>query len=230
MRPDTLDILYEDKAIIVCVKSHGTPVQSKNPGCPDMESMLKTYIAQNTPGSRKPPYLAVIHRLDQPVRGILVFAKTQAAAKSLNKQLQNGGFGKYYAALVDGVPPADEGTLTNYIVKDGRTNTSRICDKSIFGAKSAALRYRTIHPGPPCQLEIQLETGRHHQIRVQLAHIGCPIQGDTKYNTSLSKNSRERQILKLCAYKLTFTHPATGREMSFEINAFPSAHPCGNKK
>ena len=221
MRPDTLDILYEDEAIIVCVKPHGTPVQSKSPGCPDMESMLKTYIARNTPGRRKPPYLAVIHRLDQPVRGILVFAKSPAAARALNKQLQNGGFGKYYTALTDGCPPSDEGILTDYIVKDGRTNTSRICDKSTLGAKSATLRYQIVHPGAPCQLEIQLETGRHHQIRVQLAHIGCPIEGDTKYNPAACKTGGERQILKLCAYKLTFAHPVTGRQMSFEINAFP---------
>lgn len=126
----TLNILYEDPHILVCVKPHGIATQSKSIRYPDMVSLIKNHLAKSS-GSRNPgsaePYLAVIHRLDQPVAGILVFAKTPAAAKALNKQLQNQGFGKYYRALVANTPSTKEGTLENYMVKDARTNTSRIC-------------------------------------------------------------------------------------------------------
>lgn len=126
----TLNILYEDPHILVCVKPHGIATQSKSIRYPDMVSLIKNHLAKSS-GSRNPgsaePYLAVIHRLDQPVAGILVFAKTPAAAKDLNKQLQNQGFGKYYRALVANTPSTKEGTLENYMVKDARTNTSRIC-------------------------------------------------------------------------------------------------------
>ena len=137
----TLNILYEDPHILVCVKPHGIATQSKSIRYPDMVSLIKNHLAKasgtsgksgapksigyRTPGSAE-PYLAVIHRLDQPVAGILVFAKTPAAAKDLNKQLQNLGFGKYYRALVPNTPSTKEGTLENYMVKDARTNTSRI--------------------------------------------------------------------------------------------------------
>lgn len=126
----TLNILYEDPHILVCVKPHGIATQSKSIRYPDMVSLIKNHLAKSS-GSRNPgsaePYLAVIHRLDQPVAGILVFAKTPAAAKDMNKQLQNQGFGKYYRALVANTPSTKEGTLENYMVKDARTNTSRTC-------------------------------------------------------------------------------------------------------
>ena len=134
MQPDTLNILYEDQEILVCVKPSGIATQSRSIGNPDMVSLLKNHIYQNQPAKGE-PYLAVIHRLDQPVTGILVFAKTPAAAKELNRQLQTQGFGKYYRALVDGYPPKEEDTVENYMVKNGKTNTSRICDKNTEGAK-----------------------------------------------------------------------------------------------
>lgn len=217
MKTDTLNILYEDKDIIVCVKPHGLATQSRRIGSPDLESLIKTHIAENS-SSARPPYLAVIHRLDQPVAGILVFAKTPFAAKELNRQLQSDGFGKYYKAEVNGCPSAPEGTLENYMIKDGRTNTSRICDKSTSGAKLARLHYRTISSTPATTLlEIHLDTGRHHQIRVQLAHIGCPIIGDAKYTPAEKNSVKGYQELKLCAYKLTFRHPRTKKTMSFEL-------------
>ena len=142
----TLNILYEDPHILVCVKPHGIATQSKSIRYPDMVSLIKNHLAKasgtsgksgapksigsRTPGSAE-PYLAVIHRLDQPVAGILVFAKTPAAAKDLNKQLQNQGFGKYYRALVTNAPSEKEGTLEDYMVKDARTNTSRICSAKV---------------------------------------------------------------------------------------------------
>lgn len=219
-----LNILYEDNHILVCEKPSGTAVQSKRIGTPDMESILKNHIFQDS-GGQKPPYLAVIHRLDQPVRGILVFAKTPFAARELNRQLTGGSFGKYYRALADGTPPKQEDTLTDYMIKEGRTNLSSICGKDQPGAKIARLTYRIVQAEeqffqnvpetgtPRTELEIRLDTGRHHQIRCQLAHLGCPIAGDAKYNPKASRGT----TICLCAYRLEFEHPKTHKKLVFEL-------------
>lgn len=229
----TLDILYEDTHILVCVKPHGIATQSKRLGTPDMVSLLKNHLSKTRPAGAKggEPYLAVIHRLDQPVRGILVFAKTPFAAKELNRQLTNQNFGKYYRALVDGNPPKDVDNLVDYMVKDARTNTSRICTPETKDAKIARLTYQVVEKGQgifhrgrsfsektpsPMELDIHLDTGRHHQIRVQLAHLGCPIIGDTKYNPNAA-HSRSWQEIQLCAYRLEFLHPKTGKPMHFSL-------------
>lgn len=238
-----LQILYEDAHIIVCFKPHGIATQSRKPGQPDMEHMLLNYLSVSRPkaSSQKTaaPYLAVIHRLDQPVSGILVFAKTAQAAKHLNRQLTTDGFGKHYLAYVDGIPEKDHGILIDYLVKDGRSNSSRICKKDTPGAKQARLSYRILpDPQDLCArvfppdvfaasknagsidsrvlLEICLDTGRHHQIRVQLAHMGCPIVGDTKYNPKAGA-AQGWQTLALCAYKLSFRHPVTNKDLSFHL-------------
>lgn len=229
MNKTNLNILYEDFHIIVCVKPHGIATQSKKIGSPDMVNLLKKHIFQQNPDKGE-PYLAVIHRLDQPVKGILVFAKTPFAAKELNKQLTSQGFGKYYLATVEGELPAEKGTLENYLVKDSRTNLSRVCDKNTPGAKLARLHYRVLNWGQgesnwgrcnlkksPSQIEIQLETGRHHQIRVQFSHIGCPLVGDTKYNQAIL-NEKGWQEIALCAYKLEFIHPKSKKVMHFTVD------------
>lgn len=230
MRPCPLNILYEDTDIIVCVKPHGLATQSKSFRTPDLEKMLLNHIARTAKSSSPSgkPYLAVIHRLDQPVAGILVFAKTSFAAKEFNKQLTSSGFGKHYYALVQGTPSSPSGTLEDYLVKDGRTNTSSVCTKGTKDAKLARLSYeiveRSAFNGFPditsedvSLLEVVLDTGRHHQIRVQLAHMGCPIVGDSKYNPSAAQPeaSKNAQTLCLCAYKLSFTHPRTKKNMTF---------------
>lgn len=218
MNKTILNILYEDSHIIVCVKPHGIATQSKQIGSPDMVNLIKKHIFLNNPDKGE-PYLAVIHRLDQPVKGILVFAKTPFAAKELNKQLTSQEFGKYYLAHVEGELPSEEGTLENYLVKDARTNLSRVCDKNTKDAKLARLSYRvtdTTAKPASTQIEIKLDTGRHHQIRVQFSHIGCPLVGDTKYNKSLI-GKKGWQEIALCAYKLNFKHPKTGKPMNFEI-------------
>lgn len=227
MNTRSIEILYEDSHVLVCIKPHGVPTQSRQASVPDMESLAKNHICQSAPGKGE-PYLAVIHRLDQPVRGILVFAKTPFAAKELNRQLQSQGFGKYYRALTDGHPPKKEGMLEDYLVKDGRTNTSRVCSSTSAGAKLARLHYTVVEQGPflfdasqgedgnRTELDIRLDTGRHHQIRVQLSHMGCPIAGDTKYNPDARKAGGWQDI-RLCAYRLEFTHPKTRRAMTFDL-------------
>ncbi len=238
MRPNSLDILYEDNEIIVCIKPSGTATQSRSIKALDMESLLKNHIARNRALTALPqePYLAVIHRLDQPVQGIMVFAKTPAAAKSLNKELKEGGFGKHYRALVSSPPRKPSGTLENYILENKQNNTSSICQKGTPKARYASLSYKTVlegqqyfkvsqdilspqgaHPSSaPTELDIRLHTGRHHQIRIQLAGIGCPIIGDTKYNPAFFHTSG-RQELKLCSYCLEFTHPKTKKKMLFSL-------------
>lgn len=189
-----------------------------------MVSLLKNHLSSDfkTSSINKTPYLAVIHRLDQPVEGLLVFAKTPAAAKNLNHQLTSSGFGKYYRAIVTGVPNPSEGTLEDYMVKDGRSNTSRICTKETPGAKLARLHYRLEEcysdTKPVTSLiKIKLDTGRHHQIRVQMAHLGFPLAGDRKYNPA--QNPTGTDHLNLCAYRLEFRHPKSGNEMVFELPA-----------
>lgn len=248
MNLQSLNILYEDDHILVCIKPSGTATQCKSIKNPDMVSILKNHIAKNTAseapaakGSVSEPYLAVIHRLDQPVQGIMVFAKTPFAAKELSRQIQTDGFGKYYRALISGRPPKASDTLENYMQKDGKSNTSCICQKEAPGAKLARLSYKTvpenaqyftsnqntqnyqagIDPTAPnvsgfTELDIHLHTGRHHQIRVQLANIGCPIAGDTKYNPQNTESSGWQE-LKLCSYRLEFTHPRTKKSLRFSL-------------
>lgn len=212
------DILYEDDSILVCIKPSGVPVQTRSAATPDMESLLKNHLAKSSP--KKAPYLAVIHRLDQPVKGIMVFAKTPYAAKKLNRQLQDNKFGKFYQAVVCGCLPAAQGTLTDYLVKDGRTNLSRICSKDTPGAKLAELSYSTIKTSPSSGLsvvKIHLKTGRHHQIRVQMAGAGAPLWGDSKYNPQVTPEMKYAPVA-LCAYRLQFCHPKTGKNMEFELD------------
>ena len=217
-----LRVLFEDEHILVCCKPSGIPTQTAKAGTMDMVSLLKNYLYQK---EKKAPYVAVIHRLDQPVEGILVFAKTPFAAKELNKQMQQStGFGKYYQAVLCGVPSVKSGVLEDYLVKDGRNNTSSVCSASLKGAKKAVLSYEVLQTfeeaGQKRSLvRVKLDTGRHHQIRVQMAHMGCPIVGDTKYGVQEGKEDAGRtwQQIALCAYRLEFRHPKTKKQMVFEI-------------
>lgn len=206
-------ILYEDKDIIVCVKPAGVPTQSSRIGIPDMVSILKNHIHKTTSShaASSTPYLAVIHRLDQPVTGLLVFAKNKKAAANLNRQLQTSGFGKHYLAKLSKAPDIDEADLEDYMVKDSRTNTSHICPPDTPGAKEARLHYKIISKtAEGATADITLDTGRHHQIRVQMANLGCPILGDSKYGNSAPGR------LQLYAYRLTFRHPATDQLLEFK--------------
>ena len=208
-----LEILHEDADIVVCYKPAGIATQTKRVGEQDMESLLKNHL--------KGGYVGVVHRLDQPVEGLLVFAKTPATAKELNRQLQTDSFGKHYKAVLWGIPKAKSDILEDYLVKDGRTNTARVASCKEKDAKKARLFYEVLETATDGDKEIslvkvKLETGRHHQIRVQMSHMGNAIWGDAKYNTEPIQDRRYRQIA-LCAYRLEFAHPKTKKEMVFEI-------------
>lgn len=228
-----LRILFEDNDIIVCYKPAGVPTQTAKLGAVDMESLLKNHIYK-TQKEKKPPYIAVIHRLDQPVEGLLVFAKTPFAAKELSREVQTrAGFGKYYKAVLCGVPLEKSARLENYLVKDGKTNTSRVASKNEKDAKKAVLSYEVIRILDQTEeagvdidfsairslVKIKLDTGRHHQIRVQMANMGCPIWGDSKYGVEkeCAIVDKSWKQIALCAYRLEFSHPKTKKHMEFEI-------------
>ena len=216
-----IKIIYEDKDIIVCHKFPGIAVQSARTGEKDMESELKSYLHIKEPD--RPLYLAVVHRLDQPVEGVIVFAKNKRSAASLSAQASGkdeAGMRKEYRAEVFGCMPSEEGTLTDYLIKDPKTNTSSVTDDTVRG-KKAVLHYKVKETTDKTQvLSILLETGRHHQIRVQLSHAGAPITGDLKYGSEESiRYSAENEIrtTSLKAAKLDFTHPSTGKRLGFGV-------------
>lgn len=209
-------ILYEDGEILVCHKPAGMAVQSARMGAMDLESALKNYLAAEKPGEM--PYLAVIHRLDQPVEGVLVFAKNPRAAAALNRQLTEGKTEKLYLAVTGGAPAKEEDTLEDWLKKDARTNTSSVVPEGTPNAKKARLSYKVLGQAgenPVLTLvEVHLYTGRHHQIRVQLSHAGMPLLGDRKYG---AEGAGTADFPALCAFRLSFAHPKTGKPMCFQI-------------
>ncbi len=214
----SLKIVYEDEEILVVHKPAGLATQSAGVGQADVVSELKRHLAK----SKKAPYLGVIHRLDQPVEGLLAFAKTPRAAANLTKQLQAGVLNKTYLATTFGKPLAAEADLKDYLWKDG--NVARVaseCDRERLGAKEARLHYRVLgSDGETALLEIQIETGRFHQIRAQLSHAGFPILGDQKYGneTSLAASkARNVKNVALIAKDLELRHPVTKKSMRWEI-------------
>lgn len=234
-----LNIIFEDAHLLVFYKPAGVPVQSARIGVKDCENMLKNYLHQKSP-EKGEPYLAVIHRLDQPVEGLLVFAKTREAAAELNRQGTAGLLEKRYLAVrhVDncsenvpiqwdfcGKPHenvenyVDKWTKkVDFLKKNGRENRSEIVSPQTSGAKKAILFYRVLDYVDGLELvEIRLQTGRHHQIRVQMAGMGTPLLGDRKYG----KDSEEVRNVDnlypaLCAWHLEFEHPQTKEQMIFE--------------
>lgn len=214
MRVKAPEILYEDDALLVCRKDAGVPVQTSKSGQGDMVSALKTYRARK----KEEPYIGLIHRLDQPVEGVMVFAKTKAAAAHLSGQVSGRLVEKQYLAVLSGIPPEEKGELRDYLLRDGKTNTSRVVPRGTPGAKSAHLSYEVLKSDREkdrALVRITLHTGRHHQIRVQFAHAGCPIYADAKYGRPLPGG--EYCPVALCSCRISFVHPVTDREMTFEI-------------
>lgn len=208
-----INILYEDADILVCVKPAGTASQTKQSLRQDMVSLLRNYRHANN----EEPYIGLVHRLDQPVEGILAFGKHAKSTAALNRQLQQGDFSKVYLAVTEGRMPAQEGTLLNYLKKDGRSNRSTVVKKEDPQAKKAELVYRLLETDESCRpvhnlVKVRLLTGRHHQIRVQMAHFGTPLAGDVKYG-----RQQMRSDFGLCACGLEFTHPYRNKKMRFSI-------------
>lgn len=214
-----MKILYEDKDQIVIHKPAGVATQTARLGEMDLVSEVKNHIAKEE--GKANPFVGVINRLDQPVEGIVLFAKNQKSATALSKQMQDGSMQKYYLAAVFGQLPKEADTLTDYLEKDARTNTSRVVSGASKDAKKATLEYNVMAVSDKMQfVRIHLLTGRHHQIRVQFSHRGNPLVGDSKYGSAESMaHSREvnAKTPALCAYKLMWKHPITGKEMDVSI-------------
>lgn len=215
-----VNILHEDEDIIVCVKPFGMPVQEDKSRDTDLLSFLKNHIFEKEELDEE-PYLAMIHRLDRPVGGVMVFAKNQNAAAKLSDQVQDGTMIKYYQAILTGELPDEFGALVDYLLKDGKTNTSKIVKKETKGAKRAELEYEVLDvletdEGILSYVLIQLHTGRHHQIRVQMAGRGAGIYGDTKYNPLFAATKKKYQQIALFATRLEFEHPSSGEHMVFK--------------
>ena len=213
-------ILFEDQDIIVCRKPAGLATQSATVSCPDVESELRNYL--------KGGELHTVHRLDQPVEGILVFAKDKQAAAKLGAQVQDGRMKKIYHALACGHVKPDEGVLVNDLIKmkNGLGHVVTETEKKqpqFRDAKRAQLSYRMLHYDDDTDvsmLEICLKTGRFHQIRLQMNHAGFPLAGDLKYGGSPAKEAAARlglSYIALSACKLEFEHPVTGKRMCYEI-------------
>ena len=208
---DNLQILHEDNHIIAINKRVGDIVQGDKTGDKPLSDVVKEYIKEkyNKPGE---VYLGVVHRLDRPTTGIVVFAKTSKALTRLNDLFKNRETQKTYWAIVNNKPELSEGELKHFIVRNEKNNTSKAHVKEVPNSKIASLDYKIIATlNNYFALEINLHTGRHHQIRSQLAAIGSPIKGDLKYGFDRSNPDGG---IHLHARKLSFVHPVSKEEIS----------------
>lgn len=214
-----MKIVYEDRDQIVIHKPAGVATQTARLGQKDLVSEVKNHIADSSGNNN--PYVAVINRLDQPVEGIVLFAKNAKAAATLSAQMQDGRMEKYYLAVICGNMDVTEDTLVDYLQKDGKANTSKVVSSNAKDAKKSVLEYVVEATAQNMQLvRIHLLTGRHHQIRVQFSSRKHPLVGDTKYGTEQSMAfAREcnARVPALCAYNLMWKHPVTGKDMEITV-------------
>ena len=215
-----LKILYEDNHIIVVVKPAGIPVQQDKTSDLDMLTIIKAYLKEkyNKPGN---VYLGLVHRLDRMVGGVMVFAKTSKAASRISEYIRQKNVKKRYLAIVNGKMDVtgDVVELKDYLVKNERLNMSRVVDKSVKGSKESILEYKVIknfkyNNKEYSLVDIDLHTGRHHQIRVQFANISHPLYGDIKYGNKINKVG---QTLALFSYYLSFFHPTKDEYLEFKF-------------
>lgn len=206
-----MEVVYEDNHIIIVSKTSGEIVQGDKTGDRPLSDQVKAYIkeAYAKPGD---VFLGVVHRLDRPVCGLVMFARTSKALSRLNTMFANGNVHKVYWAIVRDEPPAPSGTLTHWIVRNEKQNKSYAYDREVPGSKKAILDYRVLGKSDRYYLlEVNLKTGRHHQIRCQLAKIGCPIKGDLKYG---AKRSNPDGSISLLSRFMSFVHPVSQKEIS----------------
>lgn len=215
-----VNILFEDNHLLVVSKPQNIPTQADESKDTDLQNLMKSYLIEkyNKPGDA---YLGIVHRLDRPTGGVIVFAKTSKAAERLSEAIKKGDFEKKYLAVTKGIPKVKKQILTNYLLKNTDTNTVHIVPRLTEGAKEARLAYNLLESSGDCSLlDIDLYTGRSHQIRVQLAGQGLPLLGDIKYGGDKVKGTN----LALWAYKLSFEHPVTKSKMVY-ISYPPETEP-----
>lgn len=205
------EILYEDNHVIIVNKRVSDIVQGDRTGDEPLDDIVRAYIKEkyNKPGD---VFLGVVHRLDRPVSGCVVYARTSKALSRMTELFRTRDVKKTYWAIVTERPPAEEGTLNHFLKKNEKQNKSYVYDKEVKGSKAAELSYIVIGRSERYYLlEVDLHTGRHHQIRAQLAAAGCPIRGDLKYG---SQRSNEGGGISLHARRISFTHPVKMEEVS----------------
>ena len=206
-----MEVVYEDNHIIIVSKRSGEIVQGDKTGDEPLSETVKAWIKEkyNKPGN---VFLGVVHRLDRPVSGLVVFAKTSKALSRLNEMFRVGDVHKTYWAIVGKRPEQEEATLTHWIVRNEKQNKSYAYDKEVKNSKKAQLHYRVIGASQRYTLvEVQLMTGRHHQIRCQLSKIGCPIKGDLKYG---SPRSNPDGSISLLSRFVEFVHPVSKEKIT----------------
>lgn len=205
-----MQVVYEDNHIIIVSKRSGEIVQGDKTGDTPLSETVKEYIKAKYHKTGN-VFLGVVHRLDRPVSGLVIFARTSKALIRLNKMFREGEVHKTYWAITKNTPSESEATLVNWIVRNERQNKSYVYDKEVPGSKKAILAYKIIgHSDNYCLLEVHLMTGRHHQIRCQLAHIGCPIKGDLKYG---APRSNPDGSISLLSRRAEFIHPVSQKEI-----------------
>ena len=217
------EVIYEDNSIIVVNKPQNIPTQADESGDKDMLSMVKEYVKEkyNKPGN---VFIGLVHRLDRPTGGVMVFARNSKSASRLSDQIRNGEFDKTYYAITKSVPNPKQSRIVTYLKKDVKNNIARIVPMLEDGAKRAELEYKVLETYDNMALvKVNLFTGRGHQIRAQLASIKCPIVGDQKYDTNSIKAN-----LHLFAVELKFNHPVSGEKMVFRVFP-PEDKPLWNK-
>ncbi|MBP8725547.1 MAG: RluA family pseudouridine synthase [Saprospiraceae bacterium] len=206
--------IYEDNHLLIVNKPVGLLSQGDHTGDPNLFDLLKAHLKSKyqKPGN---VYLALIHRLDRPVGGLIIFSKTSKAAERLHKMMLQGAIAKKYLVVCEGYPGSDQGDWQHYIEKDEKKNKSRVFATPREGAKRCALHYQVLaNVDNRSLLEIVLDTGRSHQIRAQLAFESCPIVADSKYGAGRRESGNS---LALFAYSLDFEHPVTHEPLSLRV-------------
>lgn len=213
-----MNVIYEDNHLLVVEKPYGVPSQADASGDTDMLSLCRAYIGEKYAKPGK-VYIGLLHRLDRPTSGVMVFARTSKAASRISAQIRAGTFKKTYLAVLTAAPPKQRGELWHHMCKDSAARTAHIADAHTPGAKKAKLKYETLgNSGGLYLVRIELLTGRFHQIRAQFAAAGAPVYGDQKYGPRSIKAQ-----LALFAQQISFDHPVTKQRLCFY--AKPVFHP-----